>query len=217
MAYRKEGFYMTNWQIYLGILVINILVAWLFKICIMTKDVYYDLLSEQIESYRIDQYIELINRYSVWGIITIPITLFIKVLFISLLVQLPLLTKFVEIPFTKIFRIVLVASISLCAGLVAQFIYIYSIFLKGITPSMFIKYPLSLAQLVDNQKYDDSSIIVFNSINIFEILWIYLIYKGLANTKKIKKVDSAILVLCIWTVLLFLRWIAISYFYRINS
>jgi hypothetical protein len=213
----QRRFYITNWQIYLGILMINILVAWLFKKFIMTRDIYYNLLSEQIESYRIDQYVELMNRHSIWGFITIPITLFIKVLFISLLLQLPLLTKFVEISFTRIFRIVLLASISFCAGLVAQFVYIYSMPISEITANILIKYPLSLAQLVDIQKYNDSANIVFNSINVFEILWIFLIYKGLANTKRIKKIDSAILILGVWTVLLVLRWAVISYLYRMYS
>ena len=73
----------------------------------MTKSVYYNLLSEQIEINRIDQYIDSIHGYSYWEYILSPVILGLKFSLISFLVQFFLLLRNIDISFQHIFRTVM--------------------------------------------------------------------------------------------------------------
>jgi len=207
---------MDNWRVFLCIIMLNLLISYLFQNFILTKSFYYHLLSQQIEDYRIEQYFDMVNKYSIWSYFTLPVVLLIKFSFLSLLFQFPLLIKFINIPFQQIFRMVMFASVAISLGSFLRFLHLYSIPSNEITHSIINIMPLSLTQFIDPNKYPNSSLSVFNSINVFEILWAYIIYRGIYLTGKIKKIDSVLLVLFIWTFLLITKWLVIGYLNRIN-
>jgi hypothetical protein len=206
----------SNWKILLLIVALNFSISWSYQNLVMTKSVYYQLLSEQMEVHRIERYIELSKNYLIWGYLAIPILQFIKLIFLALLVQLLLLIKFIDLPFKKIFRIVMFASLATSTGGVFQLSYLLLIPETAITPLVLNTAPLSLTQLIAAEQYSKSSVSVFNTMNMFEIIWGYVMYKGISGTKKLAKVDTAILVLSLWAALLVLKWILIYYLDKIN-
>ncbi len=199
--------YFPNWQIFIFLAIINFMTSFLANEFVFTRDVYYHIFSEQIELGRIDKFIDKFNRFSVWSLLGIPLVMLIKYVIVTFFLQLPLLLRFIEIPFKYIFRIVMYASLALIMTRILHVLWIYWTPLNEIYGDLLKIKPLSVGSLINPNKYPESSIIVFNQFSIFELVWGFIVYCGFVNTGKIKKIDTALLVLSVWAVILFLQWI----------
>ncbi len=164
-----------------------------------------------MEIVRIDEFVEVLDRFSHLSMLVIPVVMLLKLIVNTLILQIPLLIKDIEIPFKKMFRIVMLASIMLTLGQLVHYIWIFLTPVENITRDLLTANPLSLVMLVGVEGYPASSVYVFAQCNVFEVLWGMGIYFGLLSTNKIIKSDIAMLVLGTWTVLLFLQY-AIFFF-----
>jgi len=201
-----EDLYAPNWQIFAFLSVLNFLITfWAHKL-IFTKEIYYSLLSDQMEIVRIDEFVEVLERFSFLSMLLIPLVLLLKYIINTLILQLPLLLRNIEIPFKKMFRIVMLGSIMLTLGQLIQYIWIYLTPVENITRELLTINPLSLAAVIGTENFSSSSVYVFNQFNLFEILWCLCIYIGLLSTNSIKKPDAAMLIFTVWTIVLFLQY-----------
>ena len=200
-----------NWQIFVNLSIINFLLAFMASQFIFTREYYYTIFSDQIELTRIDKYVDIINRFSFWSMVLLPLFLLIRYLFVAFILQIPLLIRYIEISFKYIFRWVMFASIALMLGQVTHFLNIYLTPAENISSLLYKIQPLSLAATINPEEYDSNSIVILNQFNIFDLLWGSVLYLGLSKTGKIKKLDTFLLILCVWTFLLALQW-AILFF-----
>ncbi len=198
--------YFPNWQIFFFLSIMNFMISFLANEFVFTREIYYHIFSEQMELGRIDKFIDKLNRFSVWSLLGIPLVLLIKYVVETFLLQLPLLLRFIEIPFKYIFRIVMYASIALIISRILHVLWIYWTPINELSGELFKIKPFSVGSLINSSQYPESSIAVFNQCSIFELLWGIILYCGLIKTGKIKKIDTALLVFCVWTVILFLQW-----------
>ena len=200
-----------NWQIFVNLSIINFLLAFMASQFIFTREYYYTIFSDQIELTRIDKYVDIINRFSFWSMVLLPLLLLIRYLFVAFILQIPLLFRYIEISFKYIFRWVMFASIALMLGQVTNFLNIYLTPAENISSLLYKIQPLSLAATINPEEYDSNSIVILNHFNIFDLLWGSVLYLGISKTGKIKKLDTFLLILCVWTFLLALQW-AILFF-----
>lgn len=179
----------------------------------MTKEVYYSLLSERLETYRIDKQLELINRFKIWGYFLLPLILWLKYTFVTLLLQLPLIIKFIEIPFKRIFRVVMLASVTIIIMSVVRISWLFSIPPDHINADILKIVPLSINSFINTSEYPQSAIAVFSNINLFELGWLILVYSGLVSVSedKLKKTDAVILVASVWSFLILLQYAVMTY------
>jgi hypothetical protein len=182
----------------------------------MTHDVYHTLLSDQLENYRIDQQLDMMNRYKIWGYLLLPLVLCLKFIFVTLLLQLPLLFKYIEIPFRKIFRVVMIASL---AFVLMNFIYITQLSFypaAKITDNVLQVMPFSVSSLIDISRYPQSAITILSTFNVFEAGWLLLIFYGFKHIggNVLKKIDIALLVIGVWSFLLLMHYTLLIYMER---
>jgi len=202
-----EDVYAPNWQIFAYLAILNILISFWAHHLIFTKEIYYSLLSDQMEIVRIDEFVEVLDRYSYVSMLLIPLVMLLKLCFNSLILQLPLLIKDIEISFKKMFRIVILASVMLTLGQLVHYTWIYLTPIESIAREQLVVNPLSLAAIVGIEGFPSSSVHVFKQCNLFEILWGIAVYLGLLSTNKIRKNDAALLVLSTWAALLFVQYV----------
>jgi hypothetical protein len=189
---------LKTWQLFIVLTVINIVVLFILNKFVLTRDVYYSLLSSRMEISRIDDYFNFINKFKIWGYLFTPLLLWLKISVVALLIQLPLMVKFIEIPFKQIFRIVAWANVSMIILAIAQIIYLLNIPASQFSQNTLSFIPLSLMNLINNLHFTAAAKGFINSINVFELIWLSIIYKGLSNTGKLEKIDSAILASGVW-------------------
>jgi len=206
-----------NWQIFIVLMIINIILSWIFQEYVMTREVYHSLFSERIESYRIDRQLELANRFQIWGYLLIPALLWLKITLVTLLLQLPLLYKFIEIPFKSIFRVVMIASFSFILMSMVRMIQLASIPPEQINDNILKSMPLSFSGLIDISNYPESAVVMLSTFNIFEAVWMLFLFLGFSiiAEDKIKKIDSALLVFGVWSFLLFIQYVFVTYMEKV--
>jgi hypothetical protein len=201
-----NGEFFPNWYIFFYLAIINFLIAFLASQFIFTREFYYTIFSDQIELTRIDKYVDLVDRFSFWSLLMLPIFLLISYAVVAFILQIPLLFRYIEISFKYLFRWVMLASIALTLGQVVHFLNIYFTPAEQISERLFKIQPLSLATIINPEEYASNAIVILNQFNLFDMLWGLVLYFGLLKTGKIGKMDAFLLVLCVWTFLLFLQW-----------
>ena len=201
-----NGDFFPNWHIFIYLAIINFLIAFLASKFIFTRDFYYTIFTDQMELTRIDKYVDLVDRFSFWSLLMLPIFLFIRYAVVAFILQIPLLFRYIEISFRYLFRWVMLASIALTFGQAVHFLNIYFTSAKHISEKLFKIKPLSLAKTINPDEYASNAIVILNQFNIFDMLWGLVLYVGLLKTSKIKKMDAFLLVLCVWTFLMVIQW-----------
>jgi len=201
-----NGEFFPNGHIFIYLAIINFLIAFLASQFIFTKDFYYTIFSDQMELTRIDKYVDLVDRFSFWSLLLLPLFLFIRFTVVAFVLQIPLLFRYIEISFKYLFRWVMLASMVLTLGQVANFLNIYFTSPEHISATLFKIQPLSLATLINPEEYASNAIVILNQFNLFDMLWGAVLYLGLLKTGKIKKMDAFLLVLSVWTFLLVVQW-----------
>ncbi len=124
-SYYKTERLIETWQLYLLITVLSIIVSLAYQKIIMTQEVYYSIYGNQMEEYRIDDLIRFIEKFQIWGYIVTPLFIWLKLAFVAFLIQLPLMIKYIEIPFNEIFRITAFAFLALLSANVVRFFYLF--------------------------------------------------------------------------------------------
>ena len=208
---------LKTYQLFLLLLFLNILILWYYDNYVMTREVYHHLLSNQLETSRIDQFIDLVNRFKIWKYILAAPLLWLRITVITLLLQFPLLLKFIDVPFNKIFRWVTQATFVLTFGSFIKIIWLSQLPVEQMTQTTLAIMPGSLSNFVKIANYSSSAVTLFNQISIFEILWCLVVYRGLSCVKKIQKIDAALIVCGIWTFLCVFQWALIAYLEKMNS
>ena len=114
-----------NWQIFLFLAIINFLIAFLASKLIFNREFYYTIFSDQMELTRIDKYVDIVDRFSFWSLLFLPSFLFIRFVAVALIIQIPLLLRYIEISFKYLFRWVMFATSLLSLGQVVHLLKIY--------------------------------------------------------------------------------------------
>jgi len=187
-----------TWQMFLIITVISILISFAFQKVIMTREVFYNLYGNQMEEYRIDDYISMMQKFQIWGYIATPLIIWLRIAFVAFLIQLPFMLKYVEIPFKDIFRIVTIAYFVLLASDLIRFLYLYYQPAGQITLNSLTFIPLALTNLLNKNNYSEVAYSFLSKINLFELGWCVVVYLGLVKTKKFENVDYVLIVFCVW-------------------
>ncbi|MCA9731687.1 MAG: hypothetical protein H6696_09095 [Deferribacteres bacterium] len=208
---------LKTWQLFIIIAVANLVIAWVWNQYILTRDVYYNLLADQLEANRIDEYFDLTRKFTLWAYLFQPALLWMQIIFFTLLLQTPLMLLNIEIPFNQIFRIVLIASLATTALALIQLLKLSFYPPEEITANVLNIVPFSTAELVEMSEYPLTSIFMLNKFNPFEFLWTFLLYKELVNTKTIKKESSLIIVFGLWLVIVLFQWGIVAYFSGVNG
>jgi len=187
-----------TWQLYLLITISSIIVSFAFQKFIMTREVYYTLYGSQLEDYRIDDAINFMQKFQIWGYIATPFIVWLRLAFVAFLIQLPLILKFIEIPFREIFRITTLAYLIIFSADIVRFLYLYFLPSQSITAETLIFIPLSITNFLNKENYSELAFSVLSKINLFELLWGYIIYRGLYKTSKLEKIDAGLIVFGVW-------------------
>ena len=191
--------------------------TWIMQNFILTRDVYYNLYSEQLEPQRIDEFVTAVKGFYIWNYFIGPLFLLIRLAFVTLLVQLPLVFKFVDISFAKLYRIVALAFVPLLLLSFIKILWLLWIPNYEITEHILSLIPFSINNFIDAENYPKHIYAFLGNFNLFEAAWGIILTTGLSRLTKLKKVDAAIIVLCIWTLIFVFQFVLITYVNKINS
>lgn len=214
-VYGRLNIKFKTWHIFLSLTILYLLIYFTLQNLIMTRQVYYSLLGSRMETYRIDDYINFVKKISIWGYLSQPLLLWLKIAVVSFLIQLPLMIRYTDIPFKSIFRVITLANLAAAASATTKIFYLFVLPVESINQRTLDFTPLSVTNFLDKTKYSAASWGFLSSLNLFEVLWILIVYYGLVNICKLKKDDSMLLVLGVWTFIAVFQFALISYISKV--
>jgi hypothetical protein len=209
-ADKKERLIET-WQLFIIITLLSLLTSLAFQKFLLTREVYYVLYGNQMEDYRIDDAINFMQKLQIWGYITTPLLLWLRLGFVTFLIQLPIIIRFTELPFKEIFRITSFAYLVFFSSEIVRFFYLYFLPTQAITQETLAFVPLSIINFINPENYSELIVIILSKINLFELLWGITIYIGLSKSGKLEKTDALLITLGVWLGILILN-IALVFF-----
>jgi len=213
----RTQYKIKTWQLFLLITLAVWINTWILQNFVMTRDVYHNLLAEKLEISRIDDYFNYVRKISMISYALTPLVLWIQLAFVTLLLQFPLVLKFIDVSFKKIFRIAAFAQISLIVMAIIKTVWLLHFKPSQITAKTLSFTPFSITNLLDVNLYPKSALQILNNFNLFAVIWCIILIKGISDTGKIKKSDSVLLVLGVWAFILIFQWALLTYFTKINS
>lgn len=190
---------------------------WLFQNRVLTREVYHALLSDRMESYRIDDYFNSAHQFSGIQYLAAPIILILKTAVLALILQFPLTLKWINISFLRIFRAVILAEIPLLASSLIRTLWLMNRPIGEIHSKAFMIAPLSLAGFINPESYPVYSLSLLNHFNIFEAVWFFIITKNLSDKEKLNRLDAFLMVLVVWTFLILFEYVLVLYLSKITG
>jgi hypothetical protein len=191
--------------------------SWFYQTRILTMDAYQTIYGERLDGQRIEELFDLMKQVRIWGYGMIPLILSIRLVFVALLIQMPLVFRFIDIPFREIFRIVTIASLAFAALEFVRLCHLAALPAVRLTLQQLNYVPFSVSFWLCSVNDSPGASAFFNHFNLFEIAFLIMIYGGLQRTKKLAKRDAALVVFLLWVVLIAMHWVVVIYLSRLSD
>jgi hypothetical protein len=175
--------------------VICILFIFLTKQFVYTDQIYYSSLGEQFTSEQIQRILAYQNETwrQVLAYCLIPLIIIIRVLYTSFCLYIGDLVEETHWGFKPLFNISLKADVAFSLNTIFSFYYCLLSDIKTLD-DLSVNY-LSLLKIVGKENIPDWLVLAFNSINVFELLYVILLIVMLKTSFRITYLKSIIFVL----------------------
>jgi len=205
-------------QLFIGIVLANLILIWLSKSVLINEIVFYNTYSEQLTYDRSLKLFDDLKRISWISYAFTPIMLLIKFSLVSLVLYIGIVfcNFHDKVSLSSVFKVVIASEIVfVCAGFV-KFLWFYLFAGNYDLNDMGFFYPLSLINFFKTSDVNRFWIFPLQTANLFHLVYLFAVSYGLANICNIKKPDSDKIVLFSYLPALVL-WVALLMFLSIDA
>jgi hypothetical protein len=204
-------------QLFIGILLANLLIVWLSKSLLINEIVIYNTFSEQLTYDRSVRLFEEMKRLAWISYAFLPIIMLLKFSLVSLVIYVGVVFCNLQsrISLSSVFKVVMASEIVFIVVSLIKFGWFYLFAGNYDLNDMGFFYPLSLINIFSLAEVDKVWIFPLQTANLFQILYIILLAYGLNNVCEIKKSVTDKLVLLTYLPAL-LIWVALIMFLSID-
>ena len=218
MGLLDRYFNLRRFRLFVIITACYLLIYWLSKSVLINDIVFYNSFSEQLSYERSMKLFEELKRLSWINYVFLPLMLIIKFTLISIVLYAGVffcnLQK--EISFSGIFRIVTACEIIFVFAGLTKFLWFYLFAGNYDLNDINFFYPLSLINLFNESEVRKFWIFPLQSVNIFQMIYIFTLSVGLTKAGAIEKAKSEKVVIYSYMPAL-LFWVVLIMFITIDS
>jgi hypothetical protein len=190
----------------------TILVGWITNEHVLTRSVYHQLLDARLDASRVDAQFDFMRQLAVWGYLSAPVILALRLVIVAMTAQLMLLL-FRDVPLRVVFRAACWAYLPLCAALAARALYLYLLPIDQINQGSLQIVPSSLASvLMYSEDYKSPIYALLNLFNVFEVAWCIVFYHALRRDDRVTARAALSATAGTWSLLATLQWAFSAYF-----
>jgi len=198
-----------NWQLLILLLIINEFLLFAVKETLEPGLVIGGFAHMPEKSSDLDTFKNHVQGVYRNALIFLPAIMMLKYILLTLFLQMPFAIQFKELIFSKSFRIIMVASIGqIMAGSVRYLVFVHNNLEPG-SGRIQEKIPLGLASLMETESLNHATFFLLNQFNGFEIIWCFLLYKGLQFYQVDDNVNLRLMVPLIWLTLVFFQFLSV--------
>jgi hypothetical protein len=182
----QSFFESTAWW-YFGLLCVGSLLAmYIQSELILTDEVYYNTLGEQLTLERIKQVLDAQKKYVWIGYVLVPLMIVIQAFLITLCLNVGVILLDWKIPFRKLYGIVIKSSVTF---LLYKLVIIFVLLMVDVdkVEDMMKADKFSLLSLLGQNSVPKWMYYPFQTVNVFEIIFVVLLGYGISYLKDEEK------------------------------
>jgi len=202
----------NNWYYYFILCGVYALFTLATNHFLLTDSLYYASLSEQYTSDQIRKILDIRESWKYVGYAIIPIIIIIRVLYSSFCLFIGDLFQETHWGFKRLFNFSLKADVAFCFSIIANFYYYAFSENYQKVEDLSVNY-FSLLRTTGKENIPTWLVFAFNSLNLFEILYIFLLVLFINSRFKISYLKSSVFVLLTYGIGNYLYIVAITFFY----
>ena len=175
---------------------------------IISGELYYNTYADQLSIDRINKLIHLKDKWEWTGYALIPVILFIKLLVITLSIEIGVILLDYKVSFSQIFRVVLISELVLIMANIVRNIALFFLDFDTLE-EIYNFYPLSILNLINSKSVNIWLVYPLKLANVFIIIYFIVLTNGLSfilrkNPAKMLlfSVSTYGLCLLVWTMLI---------------
>ena len=202
----------NNWNYYFVLCGVCVLFTFATNLFLLTDSLYYSSLSEQYTTEQIRKILDIRDSWKYVGYFFIPLTIIIRVLYSSFCLFLGDLFQESHWGFKKIFNISLKADVAFCFSVISNFYYYAFSENYEKIEDLSVNY-FSLLRIAGKENIPTWLVFAFNSLNIFELIYIFLLIIFIHLSFKISYLKSSAFALLTYGIGNYLYIVAITFLY----
>ena len=209
---------LNRMQLFVGIVLANLVIIWLSKFILINEIVFYNTYSEQLTYDRSLKLFEQLKSLSWISYVLTPIILLIKFTLVSFVLYIGIVffNKQDKVSLGSVFKIVIASEIVFVFAALVKFLWFYVFAGNYDLNDIGFFYPLSLINIFKSEELARFWIYPLQTVNMFHLIYLLLLSYGLINLCKIEKPDSDKIVLLSYIPALVL-WVALLMFLTIDA
>lgn len=175
---------------------------------IISSELYYNTYADQLSIDRINKLIHLKDKWEWTGYALIPVILFIKLLLITLSIEIGVILLDYKVSFSQIFRVVLIAELVLIIANIVRNTFLFFLDFDTLD-EIYNFYPLSILNLTNSKSVNIWLVYPLKLANVFTIIYFIVLTNGLSFILRKKparvllfSVSTYGLCLLVWTMLI---------------
>jgi hypothetical protein len=199
---------LRTWHMFAAAVVLTAALMWINQNWVMTRDVYHNLLSDQMEAGRIDEYFDVLHQSARWGYVSLPLVVALRVGLVAALLQLFCLFFLAEAPIAKLFRAALWAYPALLYGVAVRLLVLARTAPEEITRDALSVTPGSLTALFPRLGEPGTPLYAgLSLVSFWEVLWCAALFLALRRVAGVRGWwTRAAAVGGVWTLLALFQW-----------
>jgi hypothetical protein len=196
----------TGLGLFAVLALLTLTTAWFINERVFTREVVHQLLDSRLDASRVDAQFDLLRQVELWGYLTSPLLLLLRLTLVALTVQLFLLLS-EDVPFRAVFRATAYAQLAICAAGVARAIYLFVLPSAEISRGTLSVIPGSLASvLMYPEDFQRPLYGVLSLMNLFELAWCVVLFVGLRQVARVAPRVAFVATAGVWGLLAALQW-----------
>ena len=205
-------------QLFILIVLLNLLIIWLSRSVLINETVFYNTYSEQLTYDRAIKLFEKMNDISWISYAFTPLILLIKFSLISLVLYTGVVFCNLQgkISLGSVFKIVIASEVIFIIAGFIKFFWFYLFAGNYDLNDLGFFYPLSLINLFNKSEVSNLWKYPLQTVNLFHLVYILLLAYGFSYSNKINRKESEKIVLLLYLPTLIL-WVVLVMFISIDA
>lgn len=199
---------LRTWHLFAVLVVLTAALIWVNQNWVMTREVYQNLLGDQMDAARIDEYFDVLHHSSRWGYLSVPLVVGLRAGLVAALLQLFCLFFMVDAPIAKLFRSALWAYPALLYGAALRLFVLVRTDPTQITRESLAAMPGSVPELLPRLAEPGTPLYAALSlVSLWEVLWCIALFVALRRVGGVKgRGTRAAAVGGVWVLLALFQW-----------
>ncbi len=199
MILMERLFQFKAWHLFIIVAFLSLVTLHLSQLRLQNTDVFSNILGDKISYEQIESFINIQREHNWLVLVFSPIFLLLKTVFIAFFIHMILIFSNYDVSYKNIYKLSLISSFIFVFSSIVQVAILYMTDIDKIDQTTLEEALLSIINVLDYE-INPLAKSALASINLFELIYVILIFLGIKYLTKETRKKVAVTTLIIWIV-----------------